>query len=146
MSKIAEKYTNVILSTFLENNNLLHHSQTGFRPQQGTETALVAVMEEARKIMDDGGCAVLTLLDLSAAVDTVNHHLLIHRLKEIGVQGMALDWIQSFLQDRAFIVFEGEYTSNRTPLTWGSSGFFLEPHIVQCLYELFSISSRPFRS
>lgn len=87
ISKLAEKYANSVLSAFLEENSCLHSTQTGFRSQQGTETALLVVIEETRKILDNGGCAALILLDLSAALDTVNHQLMVQRLRELGVAG-----------------------------------------------------------
>ena len=41
--------------------------------------------------MDNNKCAILILLDLSAAFDTVDHKLLIDDLMYIGVEGVALN-------------------------------------------------------
>ena len=44
-------------------------------------------------MIDGGNNAVLVLLDLSAAFDTLDHMLLLQRLHaEIGLDGSALDW------------------------------------------------------
>ena len=52
-------------------------------------------------IMDDGDAAILVLLDLSAAFDTIDHALLLQRLEnELGIRGMALMWIESYLINR----------------------------------------------
>lgn len=128
------KNVNSILSTFLEQNDRLHPSQTGFRPQQGTETALLAVVEESRKSLDVGGSAAIVLLDLSAAFDTVNHQLLIKRLREIGVSGSLLNWLESFLRDRSFQVFKDNCISQRTSLHCGvPQGSSLSPTLF-CVY------------
>ena len=51
--------------------------------------------------LDDGKVSVSTLLDLSAAFDTIDHNILLHRLKHaFGITGTALSWIRSYLSDR----------------------------------------------
>ena len=51
--------------------------------------------------MDIGDVAVLTLLDLSPAFDTVDHANLLRRLKtSYGVGGSVLEWFTSYLNGR----------------------------------------------
>lgn len=54
---------------------------------------------------DTGNCTVVVLLDLSSAFDTVDHLILLDRLRNhVGISGGALDWFASYLADRSFSV------------------------------------------
>ena len=63
--------------------------------------------------MDEGHVSALILLDSSAAFDTVDHTILLKRLRDIiGLQGNALKWCQSYLQNRPQHVRIGNSTSD----------------------------------
>ena len=58
-----------------------------------------------------GDLAGLALLDLSAAFDTVDHDVLLQRLRiTYGIDGMAWFWFRSYLADRF------QYTSDPVPV------------------------------
>ena len=70
-----------------------------------TETALMKVRNDITMAIDTGQSAMLVLLDLSAAFDTVEVDTLIHTLQDhFGVTGSALDWFRSYMIDRYFQV------------------------------------------
>ena len=62
---------------------------------------------------DSGLMSALCLLDLTAALDTVDHELLISRLeRQFGLRGVVLEWFQSYLSGRTFrVVFSGSTSS-----------------------------------
>lgn len=60
------------------------------------------VTEMLRHRLDEGETVALILLDLSAAFDTVSHHNLVRALQSLGLDGMALEWLCSFLKDLTF--------------------------------------------
>ena len=63
-----------------------------------------------------GKGAILVLLDLSDAFDTINHQKLLNLLNQsFGIRGIALKWVESYLKDRTQTIQIGSCKS--TPLT-----------------------------
>ena len=83
------------------------------------EMALVTLTDNVWRKLDLGSLALLILLDITTAFDTVDHGLLAHHLADIGVQGLALQWLKSFLQGRGQRVAIGESTSQHQALICG---------------------------
>ena len=71
----------------------------------------------------------LVLLDLSAAFDTIDHDILLHRLQYVfGIQGTVLSWFRSYLTKRFQIVSSQGSHSDQTELCCGvPQGFVLGP-------------------
>ena len=66
---------------------------------------MLRVLSDILDALDSGDFAVLTLLDLSAAFDTVDHPTLLRRLKTTyGITGTALVWFTSYLHERKLSV------------------------------------------
>ena len=63
---------------------------------------------------------MLTGTNLSAAFDTLDHKILINRLRDtFGISGVALDWFASYLSDRAQSVVISGSTSKPCHLKYG---------------------------
>ena len=73
VSKIVEKVVDARITSHASKHNLLPVFQSAYRPFHSTETAIICVMNGMLKTMDQGHVGALILLDLSAALDTVNH-------------------------------------------------------------------------
>ena len=70
--------------------------------------------------MDTHGGAVLVLLDLSAAFDTIDHKSLLLSLeKHCGITGTVLKWFASYLSDRLQAVKVGNAISDFIKLIFG---------------------------
>ena len=97
ISKILEKIVATQLTTYLETNNLLSHSQHGFRPKLSTETALLKISDRIYNNMDNRKISLLLLLDLSKAFDSVHHKIL---LKKCQLLNIDTSWFSSYLDNR----------------------------------------------
>ncbi len=66
--------------------------QSGFKSLHSTETALLKVFNDLLLATDSGDYAILILLDLTAAFDTVDHNILIKRLEQCTAGAVRMSW------------------------------------------------------
>ena len=87
--------------------------------------------------LDDKKSVLLVLLDLSAAFDTVDHNVLMNVLeKRVGVTGLALKWLASYLSDRSQCVsINGVYSKEANKKCGVPQGFVLGP-VLSTTYML----------
>ena len=109
--------------------------QSAYKTYHSTETALLRVKNDILQFLDNRSCVALLLLDLSAAFDTVDHEILLHRLQSrFGIRGNALAWFKSYLSDRSQFVYIDGNSSQTLPLDCGvPQGSVLGP-ILYLLY------------
>ena len=96
ISKVIEEVISGRLNEHLINNSLFDPLQSAYRDKQSTETALLKVQNDIISALDAGSSAILLMLDLSAAFDTIDHDIMLARLCNVyGITGNALDWFRS---------------------------------------------------
>ena len=94
--------------------------QSAYRKGHSTETALLEVLDGVFTAADDKQVTVLIGLDLSAAFDTVDHRLLLDRVRlEFGVTEIPLHWLQSYLEGWTQFVKMGQHESYATEVDMG---------------------------
>ena len=83
---------------------LLHHlsqhqlnelSQSAYHQYHSTKTALTRVQNYILLNADKRHISILISLDLSAAFDALDHHILLQRLDSIGPTQKTLNWFKS---------------------------------------------------
>ena len=79
LSKVLEC---IVLKQFLQHlqsHSLLEPFQSAYRECHSTETALLRIVNDLLQASDSGRVSILSLLDLSAAFDTIDHNILINQ-------------------------------------------------------------------
>ena len=153
LSKVKKKKKIVLsqLSAYLSSNNLFCSSQLAYPAGHSTETALLKVTNDILRALDDRNISVLTLLDLSAAFDTIDRKDLLDRLENLyGISDTAVLWFESYLTGRTQMVTIDNNSSKPSILCFGvpqGSGpgpvlFILYTKPLSNLIERHSISSQ----
>ena len=102
MSKINERATAEQTHLHMTEHNLFPPCQSAYRKYHSTETALLKIKNDLLLNINNRNVMLLVLLDLSAAFDTVDHVILLQRLRHrLGISGRALDWFDSYLSGRS---------------------------------------------
>ena len=119
----------------LKSNTLLEKHQCAYRKCHNTETALLKIQNDLLLSVDNKEISIIALLDLSAAFDTIDHAILLQRLKNtFGFEDIVLQWFRSYLSNRTQKVKLNELESDPQPLLYGiPQGSILGP-IIYTLY------------
>jgi len=119
LSKIYEKHVSNHLQNFLEENNLIHTQQSGFRKKHNCETALTATIDNWIKAIDENKIVGSIFLDLTKAFDLVNHSLLLNKLQLYQFSSKSQKWFASYLKDRSQRVCVSGKLSKSSAITSG---------------------------
>ena len=109
-------------------------NQYGFRPKHCTEHAALELIDRIINTMDTNEIPLNIFLDLSKALDTIDHTILLNKLKYYGLKGSTLNLFQSYLSNRKQYTEIEDNTSTSLPIFVGvPQGSILGP-IVFMIY------------
>ena len=143
ISKIIEKVVHDQTNAFLSDENILYNYQSGFRANHSTNLCLSFLTDKILKGFDEGLLTGMILIDLQKAFDTIDHEILLQKLKDIRFSKGTLQWFRSYLSERIFLV---NIESKLSDFGKSSCGVpprvYLRPPFVFDLCERYATSSR----
>ena len=105
--------------SFLNNNNILIPNQFGFRKNHSTDYAIIQLCDKIIESLANKEHIIGIFMDLSKAFDTIDHKILIHKLKQYGIRGSTLSWFENYLSNREqYVVFQSS-CSSKSKITCG---------------------------
>ncbi|CAB4024728.1 Hypothetical predicted protein [Paramuricea clavata] len=98
VAKIFEKYTFEQLYEYLNNNmyNLISTSQSGFRSLHSTLTVLIEATDNWSINIDKGLLNGVIFIDIKKAFDTIDHTILLRKLRIYGVDENGIKFFESY--------------------------------------------------
>ena len=99
-AKILEKIIHKRLIKFLDKHQILSQMQFGFRKNIGTNFSLAYITEFLHEKLDKSRPTIAVFLDLAKAFDTVNHELLLKKIENYGIRGVAYSLAKNYLSNR----------------------------------------------
>ena len=98
--------------TFLDKNETIFERQFGFCEKHSTSHNLLRLTETMRQQLDRGEFSCAVFLDLQKAFDSLDHWILLEKMKHYGFRGKANGWIKSYLTERKQFVQVKKSVSN----------------------------------
>ena len=114
---------------YLEKYNILYKPQYGFRCKGSTSHSMLhllkGIADANEKMTKDNTLAVY--LDLSKPFDTIDHDILLYKLRYYGISGISNNWFSSYLSNRKQYIEMNECKLPLIKLTHGVQGSKLGP-------------------
>ena len=128
--KILEDVVSDTLNNHMKTQGLLSHKQWRFRKNYSTESLLLHLTETWKNALDRGLKVGVLLIDVRKAFDTVNHTILLEKLKAIGISCEMFSWLEDYISARKQVVQLSGYQSGSKTITYGvPQGSILGPKL-----------------
>ena len=94
--KLLEKY----ITTNLEGNKFFTENQNGFRKGKSTAGAMTKFLDDVICDLNDSKVCIAAFLDVQKAFDTINHKILLYKLRSSGIGVKLCGLLQNYLENR----------------------------------------------
>ena len=78
-------------------NKIIYEHLFGFQKNKSITLAVLDLYSEILKTLEKQEYAYIVFLDFAKAFDTVDHSILLEKLKHYGIRGVPNKWFASFL-------------------------------------------------
>ena len=117
--KLLEKCIYKQIEEYMEKNRYICKNQHGFRKGKGTDTAVMELVRELFSNINSNNVSSVLFLDYSRAFNTVNHRILLEKMKMYGFSVKVCGWLKDYFSDRLQYTKLGQVLSSGVPITNG---------------------------
>ena len=131
--KMLERFVHAQLLAHLNRHNILTEFQNGFRKNHSTIDTIFKFTTDLQVNKNNKLNTIALYIDFKKAFDTVNHNLLIEKLRHMQIKNNVLNWIYSYLTNRTQCTRLGDNISKDMEVKTGvPQGSILGPLFFLC--------------
>lgn len=99
--KVFDKLIYIELNNYVMSNNLINDRQSAYKASYSAETALICVLDDVRRAMDNRKITIFVGVDFSRAFDLIRHDVLLAILRSFGLSNLLVRLFESYLSGRS---------------------------------------------
>ena len=119
VSKVFERLMHDQIYNYFQINKIFFESEYAFRPNHSTEFSTLELIDRIIFEMDKNNTPLSIFMDLSKAFDTLDHQILLHKMKFYGFANNSFNLIASYLSNRMQYVMMNNMESDLLTLECG---------------------------
>ena len=119
ISKVIERIVLDQVNKYLMAHSILFKYQSGFRSSHSVNTCLSQLSNQILTGFDSNKSTGMVLIDLQKAFDTLDHKILLSKLKILGFNEKTVEWFSSYLTNRNFKIKLANSYSDLGTLDYG---------------------------
>ena len=113
LSKVVDKFLLGQVVTYLQRNNLIHHTHHGSVGGKSTQTLVQEVYDRLLTAMENGKDSAFMQLDQSKAYNVIDHDILLEKMKYLGFNSKTVRIFMNYMSDRKQYVEVQSFPSER---------------------------------
>ena len=128
ISKVTEKFVQSQIVQHMDKHGLWHGSIHSYRKFHSSTTALAQVTDSAIEASEEKKISTAIAIDESAAFDTLNHEIMLRKLKMYRLHDNTIEWVKNYLTARTeYVSLGGQDSAMRQTVTGVPQGSILGP-------------------
>ena len=128
--KILERIVRNQTTAYLNNNDIITDHQSGFRQNHSTIQAIADFTDNIYEAINNNKYYPHSIYGFSKAFDTINHSILIRKLKYLGFSENTALWFQNYLTDsKQHIIANNKTSQTRNIICGVPQGSILGPFL-----------------